>query len=148
MAVDRPIDQFLPGPEGVAGCHDLGGVLLPVDASIPSRRTVRTDIANQARGGVGSGQYRRRPRARKYRQLCATSENLTGLFEGARNSHAFGGAGWCFADARSATGSRPMREPGKNASCFDTVAAGEGRHLMTPFAICYSLFAKARSAAP
>ena len=35
MAIERPGDQFLSGLEGVAGSHDLGGVLLSADRSIP-----------------------------------------------------------------------------------------------------------------
>ena len=150
MAVDRSIDQFISGPEGLAGRHDLSGGLLSIDASISSRRTVWIDVADQARGGVGSSQHCGRSRSGKYRQLRATSPNITGLFERAGNAPAFGGARRHTASAGFAAGS--VRELGQNASCFDPVAAGEGRE-MKPLAIGYSLlatrhslFAKARSA--
>src|ERR1700688_3782089 len=148
MMFDRPIDQFVSGPEGVSEGQGLGGVLLPIDPPVSPRGAVRTHSANQARGGIGAGQYCGRSWARKYRQLRAVPESLTGLPKGARDAHAFSGAGWCLADAGSSAGSRPVRELGQNASCFDTVAAGKGRHPMTPFAIRHSLFAKARSAIP
>src|ERR1700730_12938430 len=130
MMFDRPIDQLLSGPEGVAGCHGLSGSLLPIDAPISTRRIVRTHIANQTRGGIGSGQYCRRSRARKYWQLLAAPANLAGLFKGAQNAHAFSGASWCHGGAGSAVGSHPVRELGQNASRFDTVAAGKGRYPM------------------
>src|SRR5258708_8668790 len=145
MAVDRSIDQFIPGPEGMAGCHDLGGVLLSVDAAISSRRTVRIDIANQTRSGVGSSQYCGRSRARKHRQLRAVPANLAGLFERVGNASAFGGTCLHPAGAGFAASSGAVRELGQHAPRFDTVAAGQGGE-MTPFAIRYSLFAKARSA--
>jgi hypothetical protein len=145
MVVERFIDQFVSGPEGVARCHSLGGALLPTDAAISSRRAVRIDVANQARSGVGSGQHCGRSRAGKYRQLRAASANLAGLSERAGNASAFGGARRYSAGAGFATGSRSVRELGQNASCFDTVAAGQGCEMM-PFAIRHSPFAKARSA--
>src|SRR5213080_4532091 len=140
MAVERPIDQFIPGPEGMAGCHELGGVPLSIDAAVSSRRTVRIDIANQARRGVSSGQDCGGSRARKYRQLRAASANFAGFFERVGNASAFGGTRRHPAGARFATGPRAVRELGKNASRIDTLAAGQGCE-MKPLAIRYSLFA-------
>src|SRR6476646_6805619 len=140
MAVDRPIDQFIPGPEGMPGCHDLGRVLLSVDATISARRVVRIDVANQARGGIGSSEYRGRSRAREYRQLRAVPANLARFFEGARNAPAVGRACRHPASALFATGSRAMRESWQNASCLNSVAAKQGDKLM-PFAIRHSLLA-------
>jgi hypothetical protein len=145
MAVDRTIDQFVSGPEGVAGCHDFGRVLLSTDAPVSSRRTVRTDVANQARGRIGSGQYCRRPWAGKYRKFRAASANLTRLFKGAGNTSAFGRARRYPSGARFTDSSHSVRELGQNASCFVTLTAGQVREMI-PFAIRYSPFAKARSA--
>ena len=140
MAVDQPIDQFVSGPEGMAGCYDLGRVLLSVDASISSRRTVRTNIADQARSGVGSSQCCGRSRAGKYRQLRATSANLTGLFERAGDASAFSGACRYPSSAGFAAGSRAVRELGQNASRSDTFATRQV-HKMMPFTIRHSPFA-------
>jgi four helix bundle protein len=52
MLVERPIDQFVSGLEGMAGRHDLGGVLLSIDTPISTRRALRTDISDQARGRI------------------------------------------------------------------------------------------------
>jgi hypothetical protein len=145
MMIERPIDQFVSGPEGVAGCHDLGGVLLSIDTPMSQGRVVRTYIADRASVRVGTGEYCGRARAGKYRQLRAASANLAGLSERAGNASAFGGARRYSAGAGFATGSRSVRELGQNASCFDTVAAGQGCEMM-PFAIRHSPFAKARSA--
>src|SRR5258708_33481161 len=145
MTVDRPIDQFIPRPEGMAGCHDPGGVLLSTNARISSRRTVRIDVTDQARGWVGPSQYCGRSRAGKHREFRAVSANLARLAERARNASAFGGARRHPAGVGFATDSRAMRELGQNASRSDTVAAGQGGEMI-PFAIRYSLFAKARSA--
>ena len=147
MAVDRPIDQFIPGPEGMAGCHDLGRVLLSTDAPISARRIVRVDVANQALCWIRSGQYCGRSWAGKHRQLRAAFANLTGFSERTGNASAFGGARRYSAGTRFAAGSRPVRELGQNASRFDTISAGQAREMM-PFAIRYSPFAKARSARP
>ena len=145
MTFDRTIDQFVSGPEGVAGGHDLGGGLLSVDAPISSGRAVRIDVANQAGCGISPGQHCRRSRARKHRELHSASANLSGLLDGTGNASAFGRTCRYRASARFAASSRPVRELGKNASRIDAVAAGQVRE-MTPFAIRYSLFAKARSA--
>ena len=145
MIVDRPVDQFISGPEGMAGRYDLGGVLLSVDAPISSRRAFWTNIANPAFGGISSSQYRGRSRSAKYRQLHAAFVNRARLSEGTRNAPAFGGAGRYLAGARFAACSRAVRGLGKNASRLDTIASGQVREMM-PFAIRYSPFAKARSA--
>src|ERR1700686_3237879 len=127
MIVGRSIDQFVPGPEGMAGRYDLGGVLLSVDAPISPRGALRIDITDQARGGLGSSQYRGRSRARKYRQLRAASSNITGVSEGDGNASAFGGSRRYHARAGSAASSRAMRELGQNDSRFNTIAAGQSR---------------------
>src|SRR5450631_1942865 len=105
MIFDRPIDQFVSGPKGVAGCHDLGRVLLSVDAPISSRRVVRIDIANQAGSRVSTSQYCGRSRSREYGQLRAASANFTGVSERVGNTSPPGGASRHPADARFATGS-------------------------------------------
>jgi hypothetical protein len=69
MIIERTIDQFVSGPEGMAGCYDLGRVLLSIDAPISSRRAVRVDIANQTVSGVGASQHRGRTRPRQYGQF-------------------------------------------------------------------------------
>src|SRR5256885_7945176 len=145
MMFDRLSDQFVSGPEGVAGRHDLGRVLLSIDAPVPPRRAVWTDVADQASGGIGSRQYRGRAWAGAHRQLRSASANLAGLSEGTGNTSDTSRTRRYFTLARSAAGSRPMRELGQNASCVDTVAAGQVREMM-PLAIRYSPFAKARSA--
>src|ERR1700712_4794962 len=143
MTFDRTIDQFVSGPESMAGRHDLGGVLLSVDAPISSGRVVRVDFANQASGGISSGQHRGRARAGKYRQLRAASAHLAGFLEGVGDAPAFGRTCRYRAGNRFAADSRPVRELGQDASRVDTVAAGQVRKMM-PFAIRHSLFAKAR----
>src|SRR5580704_6513897 len=115
MAVDRTIDQFVPGPEGLAGCHDLGGVLLSTDAPVSSGRVVRIDVANQARSRLSSGQYCGRSWAGKYRQFRTTSANLTRFSKGIGNAPAFGGACRHPAGGRLATGSGSVRELRQNA---------------------------------
>src|SRR5882757_2398775 len=127
MTFDRPLDQFVSGLEGMAGRHDSGGVLLSIDASFSSRRTVWTDVADQASGRICSGQNRGRTWAREYRKLRSASADITGLLEGTGNASAIGGTRRYSAHTRSVASSRPMREPGQNASCFDTVAAGQVR---------------------
>ena len=134
MIFDRPIDQFVSRPEGVAGCHDFGGSLLSGDTPISSRRIIRIDITNQASGGIGSGQYCGRARAGKYRQLRTAFANFTGLSERAGDPHAVGRARRHPADTRFGTSSRPMRQLGENASCLDTISAGQVSEMM-PFAI-------------
>src|SRR6266536_1948893 len=136
MIFDRLSDQFVSGPEGVAGRHDLGRILLSIDAPVPSRRAVWTDVADQASGRIGSRQYRR-AWAGAHRQLRSASANLAGLSEGTGNTSDVSRARRYFTLARSAAGSRPMRELVQNASCIDTVAAGQIREMM-PFAIRYS----------
>ena len=138
MTFERPVDQFVSGPEGMAGCHVLGGVLLSVDGSISSRRTVRTDLADQTRGSVHSRKRRGRTWARKHRQFRAVAEDIAGVAERAGNSSALGGARWHFGCARSGASLGSMRELGQNASRADTILAGQV-HEMTirhsPFAI-------------
>ena len=140
MNLERAIDQFISGPEGVAGSHELGRVLLSVDTPVSTRRAIRTDIANQTCVGIGSSQYRRRPWAGKYRQFRAALAHLARLPEGARNTSAFGGARRPAACIRFTDGPRPMRKFGKNAARFDSFVAGQIPE-MRPFAIRYSLFA-------
>src|SRR5258705_5133759 len=139
MIIERAIDQFVPGPEGVAGCHDLGRVLLSIDAPIPSRRTIRFDVANQASRGVHSSQCRGRAWARKYRQFRAVAAGGAGLAQGAGNSSAFGRAHWHPANARIGDGAKSMRELGQNGSRVDTLPAGQVDEMK--LAIRYSPFA-------
>ena len=145
MIIDRPIDQFVSGLEGVARCHDLGRVLLSIDAPISPGRVVRTDIADQASSRVGSGQYCRGARAGKYRQLRAAPSHFARLVEGTRDASDSSRARRDFAGAGVANGARSMREPRQDGSRLDKVAAGQIDE-MKPFAIRYSPFAKARSA--
>src|SRR5437763_12258571 len=139
MIVDRPIDQFVSGPQGLAGCHDLGRVLLSIDAPISSRRTVRVDIANQTVSGVGASQHRGRTRPRQHGQFRSAFTNLARFAEGVGNASDFGGAGWHPSVAGFAGGSHSMREPGQDGSSFDTIAAGQVSKMT--FAIRYSPFA-------
>jgi hypothetical protein len=145
MVVERFIDQFVSGPEGVAGCHDFGGVLLSIDAPVSPRRVVRIDIADQASSRIGPSQYRGRTRARKYRQLCAAPPHFAGFVEGTRNASDFGRTGRDLAGAGVASGARSMREPRQDGSRLNKVVAGQIDEMKL-FAIRYSPFAKARSA--
>jgi hypothetical protein len=145
MMIERPIDQFVPGPEGVAGCHDLGGVLLSIDTPMSQGRVVRTYIADRASVRVGTGEYCGRARAGKYRQLRAASSHSAGLTERTGNSSDSSRTRRNIAGAGAANGARSMREPRQDGSRLDTVAAGQIDE-MKPFAIRYSPFAKARSA--
>src|SRR5665213_901164 len=147
MAVERTTDQFISGPESVAGCHGLGGGMRCFDAPVAARRTVRTDVADQTCGGIHSGEYRGRSRAGEYRQLRSAFANLTGFSQGTGDTFALGRSRRRAARESFAAASGSMRKLGQNASCSHTVAAGKGRAAMMPFAIRYSLFAKARSAA-
>ena len=140
MFIERPIDQFVPGPPGVAGCHDLGRGLLSVDAPISSRRAVRTDVADQTRGGIGPGQYRGRAWTREYGQLRSASANLPRIAKGAGDASDFGGTCRHFAIAGIANGTFPMREFGKNGSRVDTVPAGQISEMKSS-SIRYSPFA-------
>src|SRR5450432_2358109 len=85
MAIERPGDQFLSGLEGVAGSHDLGGVLLSADRSISSRRDVRIDIANQASCCIRASEYCRGTWSGKHRQLRPTPARVPGVAERAGN---------------------------------------------------------------
>ena len=138
MTIEGPVDQFVSGPEGVAGRHDLGGVLLRVDGSISSRRTVRDNFPNQASRRINSCQYCGRARAREYRQLCAIAPGFAGLVKGTGDSSAVGAA--CRHSRRCRLGhdNGAMRELRQNGSRIDTISAGQ-IHEMTirhsPFAI-------------
>src|SRR5438445_3088665 len=139
MIVDRPIDQFVSGPQGLAGCYDLGRVLLSIDTPIPSRRTVRVDIANQTVSGVGASQHRGRTRPRQHRQLRSTFADRARFAEGVGNASDFGGAGWHSTVAGFAGGSHALRKLGQDGSRLDTIAAGQVSKMT--FAIRHSPFA-------
>src|ERR1700730_14939364 len=139
MIFDRPIDQFVPGPQGMAGRVGPCGVLLSVDAAVSSRRTVRTNVTSQAGGGIDTSQHCGGARAGQYRQLRTASPYFARFAEGAGDPPDLGGAGRHFACARFADHSDAVRELGEDGSRFDTIAAGQASKMT--FAIRYSPFA-------
>src|SRR3954465_12642912 len=134
MKLERTIDQFVPGSAGMAGRHGLGRVVLSIYASISARRVVRADISDQARVGIGSGQYRRGSRTGKYGQLRTAFADSARLSERVGNASAFGATRGHLAGGRPPANARAMRELGQSDSGFDTVAARQGCKAMTLFA--------------
>src|ERR1051326_2010490 len=147
MRIERTIDQFISGPEGMAGRPGFGGVVLSVDAPISTRRDVRVDISDQTRGWLSAGQHRGRSRTGEYRQLRAAFADLARLLERVGNTSAFGATCGHLAGSRPAAGARALRKLRQDDPGLDTVVARQDCRTMKPFAIRYSLFAKARSAA-
>jgi hypothetical protein len=138
MTLERPVDQFVSGPEGVAGCNDLGGVLLSTDVAVPSRRAVWSDCADQTRCGFGAGEHRRRAWSREYRQFRSASANFAGLAKGVGNAHSVGGARRNPGRCQRTAGPRSVRESGQDASRIDSVTTGQAFEMI---AIRHSLFA-------
>src|SRR5262249_21569337 len=141
-------DQLVSGPEGVARCYDTGRGLLPIDRSVSSRRTVRIDISGQASRGIYSRQYRGRAWTGEHGELCAITSSIAGFAQRIGNSPATGTTRRNSRCRRPGDDNESMREPGQNASCVDTIAAGQVNKMT--FAIRHSLFAirPAAGAAP
>src|SRR5689334_1973972 len=129
MMIERPVDQLVSGPKGMAGRHVLSGVLLWIGGSISARRTVWTDIAGQARRRFNPGEYRGRARTGKYRKFRAVPSRVAGLAERTRNAPFVGGAGGNPQRQRSGSCHGAMRELGQNASRADSILAGQVHNM-------------------
>src|SRR5690348_16760771 len=94
ICVDRPPDQFLPGPDSVAGRDGIGRILLPIDEGVPARRAVRNDLANPALSIVYPGEYRRGAWAREHPVVRAIFAYRARIAQRTRNASAVVGASW------------------------------------------------------
>ena len=93
MRIERPNDQFLPGPAGLAGRHGIGRSLLSVDEGVSAGRTICDVLANQACILVNSGKHRRRIWAGANAVIRSISPHCTRLTQGTGNTSVAGGTG-------------------------------------------------------
>ncbi len=143
MALERSNDQFLQGSQGVAGCHGLGRVLLPINRCVSEGRDVRLDFADQAIRRVYSRKHRRGTRTGKYRELHPIPAHCTGIFEGTGDSSHSGRACGDRKAFRSRAGVGTVRWHRAHAARAHSITSAKkaGALIRSLFAIPHSLFA-------